>query len=321
MPAALDVLEVAFRARPQTVADLAGLMKLTEDELRPALDRLVAAGLLTLDGAALRYPDAPSRALAQHATDLLGAAEQRLATDLDETRALLSWLPRLLVDATADDASGDVLPIEVLHGPGAPEALWQLQVARRPPRSSDAVLPDARRVYKVDPDLRTPARRVLSEPGRQGRGILSVRDATHPDAREQIALNVAAGIDFRMHPSPPSWFWIIDDDTVGLPLRWGEAWPTSVMAIRHPAVAALASHVFDRLWAASSPLQPTDQGWDPLLRLMREGATAETAAAALGISERTGRRRIADAMDHYDTRTLFGLGVAWAADQERDGAA
>jgi hypothetical protein len=319
MPVPLEVLEVALRARPGSVADLAALLKVPGDDLRSPLEALAGAALVTVDGDALAYPDAPLAALSEHAAVLLRNTEERLAADLDDARALLAWLPRLLVDGPAGGAAGNVLPIEVLHGPGAPEALWQRQVARRPPRTSDLVLPDARRVYRVDPHLKTPARRVLSGPGRSGRGILSVRDATHPDAREHIALNVAAGIDLRMHPDPPSWFWINDEETVGLPLRWGEAWPTSVMALTHPAVAGLARHVFDRLWAASSPIRPTDEGWDPLLRLMRAGATAETAAAALGISARTGRRRIADAMEHYGARTLFGLGAAWAADQDRDG--
>lgn len=315
MPTSLEVLEAALRARPETVAELAALMKVPEFDLGPALERLATAGLLSSEGGTLRYPDAPSSALAHHAASLLRDAEGRLTADLAEARTLLAWLPRLLLDGPAGTPA-DALPLEVLHGPGAPEALWQAQLARRVPLTSDAVLPDARRVYRPDPDLRTPVRRVMSGPEHRARGILSVRDATHPDARDHIALNVAAGIDLRMHPDPPSWFWINDDETVGLPLRWGEAWPTSVMAVTHPAVAGLARHVFDRLWAASSPLRPTDDGWDPLLRLMRAGATAETAAAALGISARTGRRRIAEAMEHYGTRTLFGLGVAWAADQD-----
>ena len=37
------------------------------------------------------------------------------------------------------------------------------------------------------------------------------------------------------------------------------------------------------------------------------------------VNPRTGRRRIAAAMEHYGVSTLFALGVAWSADAERVG--
>ena len=56
--------------------------------------------------------------------------------------------------------------------------------------------------------------------------------------------------------------------------------------------------------------------WTPLLTLMRKGITLETASRMIGVNPRTGRRRVAAAMDHYGVSTLFALGVAWAADAD-----
>jgi hypothetical protein len=36
------------------------------------------------------------------------------------------------------------------------------------------------------------------------------------------------------------------------------------------------------------------------------------------VNPRTGRRRIAQAMQHYGVSTLFALGVAWAGAADRD---
>jgi len=35
----------------------------------------------------------------------------------------------------------------------------------------------------------------------------------------------------------------------------------------------------------------------------------------LGISERTGRRRLSDAMEHYGVNNMLALGAAWGAQQ------
>ena len=119
------------------------------------------------------------------------------------------------------------------------------------------------------------------------------------------------GLQLRMLERPPGWFWVTDEDTVALPLTWGETWPTSVIAVRSRAVAGMASWLFERLWERGIQARSQDAAWDPLLTLMDGGATLESAARALGISERTGRRRVSEAMDHFGVSSMFELGVAW----------
>ncbi len=113
-----------------------------------------------------------------------------------------------------------------------------------------------------------------------------------------------------------------DNDTVGLPLTWGEAWPTSVIAIQSPALGAALQWIYDRIWDEAVPvdpgvLSPDGPPWDGILRLMNHGLTMDAAAHALGIAPRTARRRVADAMSHYRATSQFSLGAAWANQQHR----
>jgi hypothetical protein len=48
---------------------------------------------------------------------------------------------------------------------------------------------------------------------------------------------------------------------------------------------------------------------------MAQGATLEAASQALGISSRTGRRRIEAAMEHYGVSGQLALGAAWEREQ------
>ena len=59
------------------------------------------------------------------------------------------------------------------------------------------------------------------------------------------------------------------------------------------------------------PVRAGSATWDSLLTLMNGGATLEAASRVLGISERTGRRRVAEAMEHYNVSSMLALGVVW----------
>ena len=96
-------------------------------------------------------------------------------------------------------------------------------------------------------------------------------------------------------------------------------WPTSVLGVRNAALAALGRSLFEQLWRQSESIGAVVYPWTPLLRLMRQGVTLDSASRTLGVNPRTGRRRIAAAMEHYGVSTLFALGVAWSADAERVG--
>jgi hypothetical protein len=70
---------------------------------------------------------------------------------------------------------------------------------------------------------------------------------------------------------------------------------------------------FDELWRRASPVGVDAQPWTSILRLMQQGYTLAGASNQLGINARTGRRRVAAAMEHYNAPTLFALSAAWTA--------
>ena len=175
------------------------------------------------------------------------------------------------------------------------------------------MLPDASRLYVADPAMQAVWHEAGRGEGNRIRVIASIADGVHPEAQQRVGEELAGGLQLRLMEQPPSWFWVTDEETVALPLVWGETWPTSVIAVRSRAVAGLAGWLFDRLWERAVPARAESAAWDQLLTLMEGGATLEAASRALGISDRTGRRRVSEAMDHYGVSSMLALGAAWGA--------
>lgn len=309
---ALELLGVGLRSRAGTVSELAALAVRDETEVRRDLERLDAEGFVVLRGDQISYT-APEEVVAdvvrRRAGDL-GAEMLRRLADLAE---VVGQLPALAQEWDVGASEHQLLDIEVFHGPEAVVDLWHVRQAREPARRTDVVLPDASRLYVADPAMQSFWHEATRGEGRSARVIARLADATHPDAQQRLDQELEAGVQIRLLAQPPGWFWITDESTVALPLVWGEAWPTSVIAVRSRAVAGMAEWIFERLWERAVPARAETASWDSLLALMNGGATIEAASRALGISERTGRRRISEAMTHFRAGSLFELGVAWGA--------
>lgn len=316
MPRHLDLLAIGLRARPRTVAELAELALIDEAEARARLDVLAEDGYVSLYGDEIRYA-APDEAVAQVVRDRADRIQVELARGLADLAAVVAQLPALSRDWETGGASQGVLDAEVFHGPSAVTDLWHHLITQRDLRRTDVVLPDGLRLTVADPAMQATWHDVISREGHSARLIARLADASHPTAAERITQELQGGVDIRVLATPPSWFWVADGQVVALPLDWGEGWPTSAIAIHSPAVAGLAQWVFEQLWSLAVPVREGPANWDPLLRLMSGGATLEAASHALGISDRTGRRRLSDAMDHYRASNLFALGVAWGQSQNR----
>lgn len=314
MASVTDLLGTGLRSRAGTVAELAALVMRDPAQVREELAALAEAGYLELRGDQIVYaaPDQATAGLVRRATESLAAdVRQRLA----ELAGTLDQLPALSSAWNAADRAGDLVHVEVFHGPSAVTDLWHLLIERQPLRRTDVMLPDASPLFVADPAMQKVWHDVIRTPGNRARVLAKVADATHPAAAERVGQELAAGVEIRLLPQPPSWFWVADEEMVALPLAWGETWPTSVMAVRSPVVAGLAQWMFDRLWRRAVDVMDDARSWDPLLRLVWTGVTVETAARMLGISERTGRRRVSDAMEHYGVNNMLALGAAWGAQQ------
>ncbi|KRB77821.1 hypothetical protein ASE01_06405 [Nocardioides sp. Root190] len=309
-----DLLAVGLRTRAGTVAQLAALAVRDEDEVRRDLRTLVAEGYVAVDGEHVRYAD-PVDVVAATVRRRAAALEADLSQGLADLTRAVGALPGLTGEWASEGLRAG--RAEVFHGPEAVVDLWHARNAREPSMRTDVVLPDASRLYVADPAMQEVWHDASRGEGRHARVIASIADATHPAAQDRVAEELAGGVQIRLLDAPPSWFWVTDETTVALPLVWGEHWPTSVLAIRDRAVAGMAGWLFERMWERAVPVRTEAAAWHPLLDLMSAGATLEAASRALGISERTGRRRISEAMSHFGAGTMLELGVAWASGRPR----
>jgi hypothetical protein len=312
------LLAALLRGRPATLADAAELTHIDEAEVAAAIERLRGRGLMGGEGDQLDFP-APmewaAAAIARHTESARRAGRE----SLDGIERVVAGLPMLLGAWRVGEDTTDPVPTLLRHGPHASEDLW-FDLVRRDSGSLVAVLPNVERF--LDPPTERAIRfgHALAAKDRV-RVIMPAAGARDPRVLARVEAYQAAGVEYRLLESPPSWFWV-DGDHLAVPFEWGETKPTSVLGVRHAALAGLVESYFEVLWRQAAPIGAVDQSWLPLLRLMRQGVTLETASHRLGMNPRTGRRRVAAAMEHYGVATLFALGTAWAADSRtRDGDA
>ena len=81
--------------------------------------------------------------------------------------------------------------------------------------------------------------------------------------------------------------------------------------MRTPPVVAAVALVFDELWRAADRWNEATDTWMAILGLMGQGLTDDAIAQRLGLTDRTVRRRIAEAMAELGVTSRFALGVAW----------
>lgn len=312
------LLKLIYRGRPETVAELATLAHRDTPELTAELDaavrRLETQGAIGVRGNRLEYPNPSVWIAAAVETE---SRALRTATEDASMRieTLVTHLPEMLRHWSVGESSGEPVPFFTRHGPRAAEDLW-LDTSTEPTGRAWAVLPDVARFLHGDRERA--ARFAEAFAGKAEVRALLPRAAAHDPRLLAVADHFTdAGVEFRIMDDLPSWFWI-DGDVLALPFEWGEGWPTSVLGVRNAALAELARALFSELWRRADPISVAPHPWTPLMQLMRRGITLESASRLLGVNPRTGRRRIAAAMEHYGVATLFALGVAWSTDGHRE---
>jgi hypothetical protein len=304
------LLELMYRSRPETVAELASTAHADEGETADAVARLVRRGAIVVRGDTIVYPT-PAMWTADVVEREMRLLLRAAGGAASRVEALLADLPALLRHWTVGEASGDLVPIFVRHGPQAAEDLWY-ETAQTESDAAWAVLPDLGRYVQSD-DTRASRFAEAFAARRSVRALVPRSMAEDPRLVAIAERYAAVGVEFRLHGDLPSWFWV-DGEVLALPMEWGEGWPASVIGVRSSALAELGRSLFRELWHRGEPIGGVQPQWAPLLALMKQGVTLDAASRRLGINPRTGRRRIAAAMDHYGVSTLFALGVAWAED-------
>ena len=306
------LLELIYRSRPTTPAELATIARLDETEVIERLARLEKQGALAVRGGEITYLH-PSSWTASTVEIQTRALRQFTADATARIEAQVAELPSMLRHWSVGELSGDVAPVFARHGPRAAEDLWY-DLSQETTESAWAVLPNIDRFLLSDTERMTRFAGAFARK-HSVRALLPKSVLDEPRLVEMTRRYEGSGVQFRIHDDLPSWFWI-DGETIALPFEWGEDWPTSVLGVRNAALAALGRTLFDELWRRSESIGAAAHSWTPLMQLMRQGITLDSASRSLGINPRTGRRRVSAAMEHYGVSTLFALGVAWAAESD-----
>ncbi|PRY00036.1 helix-turn-helix transcriptional regulator [Allonocardiopsis opalescens] len=299
----------ALRLPGFSVAELAEAAALPVERVGEQLDALEELGLVERrDG----------EVAAQHPGTALGRlAARRLAqaTELVGHLTALQSSVGGLVDAyeTGRLFESGRLPVELLHGG---EELWRATMEctrQRVPSDVVAVIPDQRMLG----ELLVPRREELCELVSSGawrlRALVEFRALEHETVRELLDVLVKLGGRFRLLRELPSWFVVVDRDAVGLPLAWGHsvaAHRYSSYLVRTRVIAEGMLALADDLWRRGA--HPPGSGEDhdrEVMRLLAQGLSDDAVARHLGVSVRTVRSRVADAMAGLDARTRLQAGV------------
>ncbi|WP_336648158.1 hypothetical protein [Microbacterium sp. MMO-10] len=310
-----DLLDLLLRERLRGVADVAARTGLGHGGARAALQRLAEAGNLSLrdDDVVLLNPPLHAAAIAIERLLLAERAEAQARSE--SLAAIMEGVARRTSSWNFGEAvAQDRLVLQSAQGPHAAEDLWFAVQASRVGAGGRvrAVLTDLDRYQASGPERSAAFAKAMSSYS----AVQAILPAVALDDKllAMVQRFQAAGVEFRILPDPPSWFWVDDEEVTGLPLLWGDLAPQSVLAVSSPVIAGLARAYFEGLWQQARPVERDPGGYGQLLHRMRRGMTLDAASRSLGITPRTGRRRIAAAMERYGVATLFALGAAWAQD-------
>ncbi|MEP6842524.1 MAG: helix-turn-helix transcriptional regulator [Pseudolysinimonas sp.] len=306
-PDARLVLSTIYRVRPQSIRALRELQGLPHDDLPSLLERLDAAGLIGFDGDTIEALS-PDHAMAT-TTERVVASEQEALAALAATAAALTALTR---DWEVGSSPDDTAPwAEFVHGHEAQWRAWPRYAITHPPRNPVNLYPDLSLLREVmvatitEDDKRLVARAGL-------RGVFPRALLADSANREFLDEMRRLGTRIRIIDEVSSWVYADRGLLCALPLDWGEHPPSSIAIVTHPAITEIVSLYVESVWDRAVDYPISDDGWEPVLRLLERGLSDVAIAQSLDVSPRTVHRRISEAMDHLGARSRFELGAAWA---------
>lgn len=284
--------------RPDTLADAARSLAMSESEVESVITRLVDSDRLTWDGAHLGYPS-PGIAATRRIRDRVERL-QAAATEIDEELAELPWLiDDWAVGLAPGGEQAGILRFERLEDLAV---IWRRRFAgRRTPRMC-LMLPDVRVAALITSPEQTPEE-YLQRTGMRVDVLLPSRDVDTPEKRGAARELMVPRTHYRAHPRAEHWFVVTTDTVV---LRGADGF----VLVQDLSFATLVRAYFDELWETSTDIEPNDRD-AALLAALGDGQTVEAAAHTIGVSARTAHRRLAELMAATGTSSLFALGAAW----------
>lgn len=268
-------------------------LRLVSSRLRAHVDTLVKLGLIQVGDGRVDLVDVDFAAIP-------GVPEPVVSALQGMRRSWLRW----------QEAGGDGV---VLNGAGGFWTHWYGLLQRATsPMSVDVVIPDNPRfqmnvwLAEIDQDY---AAELAEQAGMRMRFLVPPPDRV--DTRALVSLVEPIGWPVRVRAAG-EWFAVLGPDATVMPVHPDDAFDGPLRLSRRPEVARALTSRFDELWRASHPLTreraPLSAGTERVLELLTEGLRDEELAQQLGVTERTVRARVAQAMADLDAHTRFQLG-------------
>lgn len=200
--------------------------------------------------------------------------------------------------------------VDVVHGSEGAWNAWWTRVDLQGGADVAAIVPDLAPLHAIaDGDVDAHGRDLLAT---LATGRIRVRlllpDAARSDARARSVVDGLrhAGVEVCTGDAR-RWFFTASDRVAVVPTTWDEPGDVDALVLTAAPIVAALRELYERRWASARPWgSPTDATQVVLAALERGLADAEVAAE-LGISVRTVRRRVAEAMTAAGARTRYEL--------------
>lgn len=291
-----------LRQRRASAAVVATALCLSVDEVAAALDALLGHGLA--QRIAYDRPD-----FAPVDPDL--AVNQLIVQRRRELLDLQLKIADLTTDLRRAESPGADSPVEVIRGH---EAIWRALTLVSGVANHEVLMIDSAPYLDLSPSPNDPELRALS------RGV-AVRCVYHPsalvmpDAQQFMQECTQAGEQARLHPDAAPKMTIADRQLGIVLASSANPDPEVRLLVRpSPLLDALVT-TFEGLWQRAAAIESPGQIAElpardrHLLSLLAAGMKDRAVARALGITERTVRRRVTELMQTLDAGTRFRAGM------------
>lgn len=293
------------------VEDLAGHLRITEEQVREALDGLFRLALLR---------DSATEPGRIHAVDpevglnyALARQQAELAERQRQVAESQAAIARLIEDVGRRQRGAAPIATEILGMDAVRDRLKRLAQETRfevltlmsgGPQSAVAL----QRARQNDEQLLRRRVRMRTV------GLASIRN--DPATMAHARFLTGSGGEFRTSPILPPRMILVDRRVALVPLDPSNT-RKGALCLTGPGVLASMLALFEQVWEIATPLDavqdPDREGLSTperaLLKLLAEGRTDEAAAARLGISARTARRMMADLMERLHAYSRFEAGM------------
>jgi DNA-binding CsgD family transcriptional regulator/sugar-specific transcriptional regulator TrmB len=302
----------SLRERPTWgVAEIADGLRITEDEVRAALNTLFNLALLR------ESMDAPGR---YHAVDAdialryaLAEQQAELARQQQQVAESQAAIARLIEDFGHPCQQSGSMATELLGMDSVQDRLELL--AHEAQHEAMTFMPGgAQSPAALAHARRNDARALKRQIRLRTVGLDSIRNDSATMAHARFLTE--NGAEFRTSAILPHRMVIVDRRVALVPIDPANT-RKGALLISGSGILAPMIALFEQVWEIATPLgaaaDPDRQGLTPqekaLLRLLGQGLTDEAAAARMGVSQRTARRMMADLMERLHARSRFEAGL------------